>query len=137
MRLSSFLPGISWFVLSVILLSLPGDDLPHNDFFNIPFFDKYVHLGMFFILTTLLSYPFIDREKNEATTKKWLNNLLLAAILYGIIMEFVQKYLVYGRSFDVGDIFFDVIGSLIGYIFIRKYYAKKIGPNRNRGRNQN
>jgi hypothetical protein len=52
-------------------------------------------------------------------------------------MEFVQKYLVYGRSFDVIDIVFDTLGSVAGLLLMMKYHNKKIGPNRNRGRNQN
>jgi VanZ family protein len=137
MRFTSFLPGIAWFIISVVLLALPGDDLPHNDLFNIPFFDKYVHFGMFFMLTALFTYPFIYAAADEEVAKRWFNKVAIYVILYGIIMEFVQKYCVYGRSFDVVDIVFDTLGSVAALVVIRKFYNKKIGPNRNRGRNQN
>ncbi|MCW3112257.1 MAG: VanZ family protein [Segetibacter sp.] len=136
MRFVAFLPAITWFIVSAVLLAIPGNDLPHNHFFDIPNFDKFVHFIMFLMLTSLFSYPF-SLLTNEVLAKGWFTKITLYAIVYGILMEFVQKYLVYGRSFDVTDILFDTLGSLAGLIIIRKYYDKKIGPNRNRGRNQN
>ena len=137
MRFTSFLPAIFWFIISVVLLALPGNDLPHSDLFNIPFFDKYIHTIMFFVLTVLFCYPFILYNTSGKIIKSWFFKVTISAIVYGIIMEFVQKYLVYGRSFDVIDIVFDAIGSVAGLIVISRYFNKKIGPNRNRGRNQN
>ena len=137
MRFTSFLPAIFWFIISVVLLALPGNDLPHSDLFNIPFFDKYIHTIMFFVLTVLFCYPFILYNTSGKIIKSWFFKVTISAIVYGIIMEFVQKYLVYGRSFDVIDIVFDAIGSVAGLIVINRYFNKKIGPNRNRGRNQN
>lgn len=137
MRFTSFLPGITWFIISAVLLTLPGNDLPHNDLFNIPFFDKYVHLTMFFMLTAFFCYPFFYFDANASSIKSWFNKIVVLVILYGILMEFVQKYLNNGRSFDLVDIVFDALGSLAGLIAIRQLYVKKIGPNRNRGRNQN
>ncbi|GEO11943.1 VanZ family protein [Segetibacter aerophilus] len=137
MRFSLFLPGIIWFIISAILLALPGSDLPHSDFFDIPFFDKYVHLTMFLLLTAAFCYPFIFSSFSEPVIKSWFLKIVGFAVLYGIAMEFVQKYLVYGRSFDLIDIVFDTLGSLAGLALITLYYSKKIGPNRNRGRNQN
>ena len=137
MRLTSFLPGIIWFIISAVLLALPGDALPHNKLFNIPFFDKYVHFTMFLMLTALFSYPFIFSDADETIVKAWFNKVAMYVILYGILMEFVQKYFVTGRSFDVTDILFDSLGSLAGLLVARKIMSKKIGPNRNRGRNQN
>jgi VanZ family protein len=66
-----------------------------------------------------------------------LLKVVLVVIAYGIAMEFVQKYFARGRSFDVIDIFFDSVGSLVGVIVTVIYYRKKIGPDGNRGRNQN
>ncbi|MGI8637169.1 MAG: VanZ family protein [Segetibacter sp.] len=137
MRFISFLPAIAWFIISVVLLALPGNDLPQSDFFNIPFFDKYIHTIMFFVLTVLFCYPFIFYRKSPAVIKSWFLKITMCAVIYGITMEFVQKYLVYGRSFDVIDIVFDTIGSVAGLILVKRYFSKKIGPNRNRGRNQN
>ncbi len=136
MKIRSFFPGITWFLISVVLLALPGNDLPHSAFFNIPFFDKYVHFTMFFMLTALFCYPFFSWQAAKSEVKRWFVKIAVYVVLYGIAMEFVQKYWVVGRSFDLADILFDALGSFAGLIAVN-YYYKKIGPNRNRGRNQN
>jgi len=137
MSFKSFLPAVIWFIISVVLLALPGNDLPHTDFFDIPFFDKYVHFGMFLLLTVLFCYPLVTSGLDKPAIRSTFIKITVLAILYGIIMEYVQLYLVYGRSFDVVDIVFDAAGSVVGYIAITMYYHKKIGPDGNRGRNQN
>jgi VanZ family protein len=137
MKFTSFLPAITWFIISVVLLVIPGNDLPHSKFFDIPYFDKYIHFTMFFLLTTLFCYPLLGFNAVDSIVRSWFLRIAMYVILYGIAMEFVQKYLVKGRSFDVVDIVFDAIGSLVGLMVMNEYFTKKIGPNRNRGRNQN
>ncbi len=136
MRLKPFLPGIIWFTISCYLLAVPGDELPDTGFFDIPFFDKIVHFGMFFLLTFLFCYPYTLYYKSFSLWKKSAYKIAFIAICYGIAMEYVQKYFVMGRSFDLIDIVFDTLGCVSGVIGIQ-IVDKKIGPDRNRGRNQN
>lgn len=137
MRIKWFFPAILWFIVSFILLALPGNDLPHSNLFNIPYFDKYVHFAMFFLLTFLFGFPFPHIGFEKEIVKPWWIKIAILVIVYGIAMEFVQKYFSSGRSFDLADILFDSIGSLGGMIAAMFYYGKKIGPDGNRGRNQN
>ena len=58
MRSLYFVPAVLWFIVTTILLTLPENDLPHSSLFDLPYFDKYVHLLMFFLLTTLFCFPF-------------------------------------------------------------------------------
>lgn len=138
MRLKSFLPGIIWFIISVVLLTLPGDNLPDTGLFDIPYFDKYVHFGMFSGLTFLFCYPFAMSDVSPRLLIKNFIQIAIYSTLYGIAMEYVQKYFVRGRSFDLTDIVFDTLGSLAGVFSILILRSRqKIGPDRNRGRNQN
>jgi len=137
MKVTSFIPAILWFIVSVVLLTLPGKDLPHEDLFDIPYFDKYIHFTMFLMLTALFCYPFINLTTDNFTIKSWFVRITILVIVYGILMEFVQKFMSVGRSFDLVDIVFDALGSVAGWAIISWIYVKKIGPNRNRGRNQN
>lgn len=122
-RLKLFLPAIAWFITSFILLAMPGDDLPDGGLFDIPFFDKYVHFGMFFLLTFLFSWPFSKANTQIQTWKLMSIKIAVYAIVYGVAMEFVQKYFVKGRSFDVVDILFDSIGSAGGLLGIWKWFV--------------
>ncbi len=137
MRVFHFVPAILWFIITIILLTLPGNDLPHSTLFDLPYFDKYIHLVMFFLLTILFCYPFSMAGTKRLNITAVFVKIAFFVILYGIIMEVVQKFLISGRTFDVIDILFDALGSLSGLLAIRQYAFKKIGPNENRGRNQN
>ena len=137
MRLFYFVPAVLWFIVTIILLTLPGNDLPHSPLFNLPYFDKCAHVVMFFLLTTLFCFPFSTIKAKQSYITRVFLKITLCVISYGIIMEFVQKIFTSTRSFDVIDILFDSVGSLSGLVAIRQYAFKKIGPNENRGRNQN
>jgi VanZ family protein len=118
----AFLPPFLFLVISVILLTLPGNDLPHIGFLTqIPQFDKLVHIGMFGLLVYLFGVAF------QKTLKKDRSFLLLVAVLgiiYGVAMEFVQKYWVVGRSFDLADIAADTIGCLGAYVCLLIRFRK-------------
>lgn len=137
MRSFYFVPAILWFIVTIILLTLPGKDLPQSSLFDIPYFDKWVHLVMFFLLTTLFCFPFSTIRTKRSIIAAVFLKIGLCVILYGIIMEIVQQFFTSTRSFDVVDILFDSVGTLLGSLAIRQYTFKKIGPNENRGRNQN
>ena len=137
MRITNFIPAFISFIASVVLLTLPANYLPHTGLFGIANFDKLVHFGMFFMLTVLFCLPFLKSSANISSITSTFNRVVLGVILYGIIMEFVQKYFTLGRSFDLIDILFDGLGTVAGLVAIRRYSLKKIGPDKNRGRNQN
>lgn len=124
MRVIYFAPAIIWFVISVILLTLPQNDLPHSTLFNLPYFDKAVHLGMFFLLTVLFCYPFSKLPARRTAITAVFNKVAFYVILYGIMMEIVQNTFTFGRSFDVIDILFDALGSFSGLLAMRQYYVK-------------
>jgi len=136
MRVLYFVPAIIWLIASIILLTLPPSDFPHSSFFSLPYLDKYIHLAMFFLLTVLFSYPFSKLLAKTETIISTFNTVTACVILYGIIIEFVQKFFTSGRTFDLSDILFDALGSFLGLLVMR-HLQIKIGPNENRGRNQN
>lgn len=49
----------------------------------------------------------------------------IGCLAYGIVMEFIQRYCIPNRSFDIGDIIADGIGSLCGVLFSSRVYIKK------------
>ncbi len=116
-----FIPAIIWFIISFILLTLPGKDIPQIDFLSKIHFDKWVHTGMFGLLVFLFSYPLKNQSGPSALIYFFI---FLAAWVYGIAMEYVQKYYIPNRSFDIWDIAADGFGSLLGYLLII-YLLKK------------
>ena len=119
MKKTSFFLPILFFIITFILLVLPGNKFPTSKFFAIEGLDKFVHTLLFFILTWLFCRPFIAAKLPLAQKRKWFLSIAILAIIYGVIMEFVQLYFVPYRSFELADIFVDTLGSLAAYFFCR------------------
>jgi VanZ family protein len=122
----SFLPAVLWFILITILFVLPGSEFPEEDWFHKVYLDKWVHSGFFFLLVYLFAVPLISRGINNSA--EWLSRIMLLAIVYGIIIEFIQKWWIPGRSFDVTDMIFDGIGAFAGWLWAKRLmdrYQKK------------
>ncbi len=120
-----FWPAVAWFILSFVLLTLPGSSLPSNDWLTGVGFDKYVHIGMFGMLVLLFCGGFWKRKKSVGTAENTSGGrnhkdirgfiwIAVFALTYGIIMEFVQRDFIPLRSFDLGDILADGVGSFLG-----------------------
>jgi len=90
--------------------------IPSEAAFSISNFDKYVHISIFFVFVLLWSFYFASRPEESKKLRKWFFLVFIIACLYGTAMEYVQKYFIPFRDFDLYDILSDVIWSLAGYI---------------------
>jgi VanZ like family len=121
----SFIPAITWFIISFILLTLPGSSFPKENWFSKIWLDKWIHIGMFAILVTLWCRAMLKKYPVGAGLRKLFIWIGLIGITYGIGMEFVQKYFIPNRSFELGDIAADATGCVLGVIFSIGRYIKK------------
>ena len=115
--------AILWGVVVTVLLCIPGNNLPESDLDKIPFFDKYVHVVLFAILTCLWCQAFFN-VNNQNSASRIDFKVATGVTVYGIVMEFVQKYFVVMRSFDIIDILADAVGVLIGALIFRRLVPK-------------
>lgn len=125
--LSSIWPAIIWTILIFVLLIIPTNGLEGKDVNEIPNVDKFVHVILFAVFG-FLWLSFVD-STNPINDKFILLAILILGSLYGLGMEFVQKYFT-ERSFSLLDALADTIGTAIGLVI-------KKSPYGNRGRNQN
>lgn len=119
-----FIPAIIYFFITLYLFTIPGKQLPSAEWFNLIYADKWVHMGLFGVLQIAWSWPFTQSNYTALQQKKAFVLITLVAILYGIGVEFVQKYYIPNRSFDGYDIIADGAGTLIGCIFCIRYLIK-------------
>jgi VanZ family protein len=114
--------ALAWFTITTVLLCLPGSAFPKENWFNKIWFDKWVHVGLFAIMVFLWC-----RAITNIAGKKVRHYVQIAFyfFLYGIVMEFIQKYFIPNRSFDIGDIIADGAGSVAGLFLSVRLYIKK------------
>jgi VanZ family protein len=105
--------ALAWFVLTTILLCLPGSALPKENWFEKIWLDKWIHIALF----GMLAFSWCRAATTEQLrTIPLFVQIAFYCLLYGIVMEFVQKFFIPNRSFDVGDIFADGVGSILGSV---------------------
>jgi VanZ family protein len=128
MKLKSiqFIPAVIWFIIANILFFMPGKDLPEVSFLDKIYFDKWVHISLFTGLTFLIAYPFTRANRS---TKKLLMIICITCVLYGVAIEFIQKYFASDRSFDYTDMIADACGCIFGYI-LSKWLINKLAEKK-------
>ena len=109
-----YLP-IIWTLTIGILMCLPGKMLPSEEGFSIPQFDKLVHIGLFGGFVFLWSLWLTKRVDVTAVLLRWFFVFYVIANIYGIGMEYVQKYWIPGRDYDLADIIADMTGAGLAY----------------------
>src|SRR5688572_1267847 len=118
-----FIPGIAWFFLLLILLCLPGEDLPLiPGWMNFIQVDKLAHIFFFAVLIILFLAPVLCSEKSKGKKQGYQVIILIATILWGFVSEFIQEQFAEGRFFDIYDFTADTIGAVTGYFFAQHFY---------------
>ena len=124
-NLKKFLPGIAWFFLVLILICLPGDDLPKvGDWMSAIYFDKWVHVGLFSILAFLFMIPFCNSDIPLTIKWSFIIKIAISVSIWALTTEFIQKFFIPGRSFDLLDWAADSVGVILAVVVCRKLYLK-------------
>ena len=121
----NFIPGITWFILILVLICLPGSKIPTVEtWLNDIYFDKWVHAGLFGMLVFLFIYPIYKKLILPLKVKKiWaFIKIAIAAVIWGVATEFIQKFFIPDRSFDIYDLAADTAGILVAYNWCRIKY---------------
>ena len=119
-----FIPGIAWFFVVLYLLCLPESDIPQISWTNkIIFFDKWVHMALFGILTFLFCLPFNISLFSKKQLLQYFIKIAIAASVWGLAIEFIQRFYVPGRDYDLFDWAADSLGALVAYWCCRKKFS--------------
>lgn len=98
----------------------PGDDLPKVDhWFHTIFGDKWIHAMMFGVLAYLFMRPFNRSTLNNREKLHYFIRIGLAASVWGLAIEFIQKYWILNRSFDLIDWLADSLGVIIAFFYTK------------------
>ena len=103
------------------LFSFP--DIDDGTGIVIPHIDKITHF-IFHLIFVLLGCLFLKEKKGEVfKPNKGILIILIAAILYGILIEVLQYAMPFGRAAEIWDILANTIGALFGCLLIKKYFS--------------
>jgi VanZ family protein len=109
---------IAEIALIFILLSLPGSSFQtHSKWFGDFPIDKFVHAFLFGTLAFSFFFHFEKSKYQILKTVKAKAYVLIFCILYGIGMEYYQKYFVPSRAFEVNDMLADAAGAILALPF--------------------
>ena len=126
MIIKKFLPGIIWFFIIIVLLLLPSRDIPSTGgwFKDLPV-DKFVHFGIFGLLTFLFLRPAAFLNLSKRKSEIYLAFVVISSIIWGIITEYLQEIFTTDRAFDLLDWAADSLGIIVAYIFYKICYRNK------------
>ena len=96
----------SIFILFISLIKIESQ-------IDVLYLDKLVHTTIYFFFCLIWYGPFKNIFKN-----KTLIYLFIFSILFGIFIEFLQEKTVHYRSAELLDIWFNVLGAIIGCGFL-------------------
>lgn len=126
----TFLPlltGLAIFIATCLLSSSQMPNMPEG----IPW-DKLVHFGMFFFLSTVSLIDYFWLHKKNPSMYRWIFWGFFVPVFYGGIIELLQKYFFASRSAEWADWFADILGSLVATLLViillkkRRYSEKNI-----------
>ena len=117
--------SVSIRLIVLVLTCLPGNDIPQVGWLDkIPFFDKWVHIGLFGVLTFLLCWPFYKSNFSAKQRLHYFIKIALAVSIWGLTIEFIQKYFVISRDFELLDWAADSFGALIAFWISKKIFIE-------------
>jgi hypothetical protein len=121
-KLIKFLPAIVWFLLVLVLICLPGDDIPDAGWLSIVDFDKIVHGGLFGGMVFLFCLPYKNATFEKSAKQHIFIKITIAAIIWGLTTELIQKYFIPGRQYDLLDWAADSFGAILSFFVCRKLF---------------
>lgn len=90
--------------------------------------DKFAHFVMFFTLSIVCFYDYSTLNNGQISKGKWIFWCFVIPVIYGGVIELLQKYVFSTRSAEFGDFIADILGSITATIFaliVFKMFRKK------------
>lgn len=115
-----------WLIAEIIfifyMLTIPGNNLPRVNYWGQ---DKIIHIILFGSLMYAALFHFDQMDSSFVKTTRARALTMIVFILYGIGMEFYQKYFVPTRGFEVSDMLADAAGVIISLPIYQKLKQRK------------
>lgn len=125
-RWKRFLPGIAWFFVVLGLMCTPGKELPKlGSWFDYLDMDKLIHISVFGLMALLFMWPVWKSDGSFLQKNHFFIKIALSTAIWGLATEFIQKYFIPGRTFDMMDFAADSTGAIVAYIVARRMLRRQ------------
>jgi len=120
-------PMVRWLVLTLYtalvfyLCFLPSDEVKSNDFLDKIFFDKWVHLFMYFGMWTLMVWAPKGKGFLKTNRTQSFISAAIVSLAIGILIEFIQDTPFVGRGKDIYDVMADLAGIVLAYFAWKRW----------------
>ncbi|MBR9853762.1 MAG: VanZ family protein [Algicola sp.] len=92
---------------------------------NIPYADKITHFIFYMVFGFVGCLSLRERTFGSLGIRKTVQVVLVVAIAYGIIIEFLQYTVTTDRMAEFGDVLANTLGAFAGIGLIRWVFSKK------------
>ncbi|WP_407426625.1 VanZ family protein [Arcticibacter sp.] len=99
-----------WLVLVLILCNMHMDSVTDNQNAFFEGFDKLVHTGLFFVLTSLILRGKLKQRAEHTLRFITVLKIVLFSVFFGAFIELLQWKVFTYRSGDWWDLFCDALG---------------------------
>jgi VanZ family protein len=110
--------------LLILYLSLANAKTFENaGFFDIPYLDKFVHFGLYFLFMAII----ILEHRDSFINTRQIIVIALIPVFFGGLMELFQAGFTNTRKADILDIMFNTAGTASAvciWLFYKPYYIK-------------
>lgn len=119
--LNSFIPGIIWWLVVLVLMCTPGKDFPSmGSWTELISLDKIIHVSFFGLMVFLFCRPLYQNEGSKASKRQLFLKIAVACAIWGLTIEFIQHFWIPGRSLDIYDFVADSLGCLLAYLYCKR-----------------
>lgn len=117
-----FLPLLVGFIIFIGTCVIEPETVPDLPS-SLPW-DKIAHFGMFFLLSGVSLLDYYKLHAESPPVFRWIFWGFVIPVIYGGVIEMLQKYIFISRSAETGDWIADILGSamatLLAIILLQK-----------------
>lgn len=108
--------AIAWTIFLTVLCLVSMEKLGPVNAWQLPYKDKVGHFVFYFVFTILWYAYFYSRKKTNLVKLRYI--ALIAAFIYGSLVELSQLLFTNGRNADILDIAFNTMGSAAAVLLL-------------------
>ena len=116
------LPVFVGFLIFTVTCLISSDDVPQLP--QIIAWDKIAHFGMFFVLSAVSLFDYYRLHSSRPRMSRWVFWGFVLPVIYGAVIELMQKYFFSSRSAELADFLADLLGSLTAWLIALFLYKK-------------